>query len=372
MRRIPQRSFRTFRGRGAASLGLSLAACLGAALGASCAGPSGSAAASGSPAAAAVAASSSPARAAAAGPTCRLAPIHAGICALGADHVLGDDHDAGERIPFALLAFLVEDPEGEKALVDLGPMTLEYTNAMFRRYGFFRDLGEDVPEDRRHPDDIVQPRGNVFRQLEARGIAPSEIGHIVLTHLHADHHGMDDAKDGGAAERFPNAVLHASRIGWEENLARRVDGRWGSYVDFAFGDFLLRREREGKVRFADDAEVFPGLRTLHLGGHAPCSQAVVVETGDGPAIITSDEVYGYDLLERAVLPRLHTTPARYREAVELLVALAESTGGILIPVHDPAVWEAYAEHGAGWLAALRPRSERAVRGYREAGGIPEK
>lgn len=298
-----------------------------------------------------------------------LTPIHAGLCSLGADHVLGDAHTEDERIPFILLAFLVEGPGGEKALVDLGPMTLSYTNAMFRRYGFFRDLGEGVPESRRYPDDIVQPEGNIFRQLDALELSPDQVDHIVFTHLHADHHGMDDATDGGAGERLPNAILHASRIGWEANLARRVDGRWGSYVDFAFGDFLLRRETEGKVRFADDAEVFPGLRTLYLGGHAPCSQAVIVETSEGTAIITSDEVYRYDLLERAVLPRLHTTPARYREAIERLVTLAETTGGILIPVHEPAVWEAFSAHGEEWLSALRPLSDRAVQGYRRAGGI---
>jgi glyoxylase-like metal-dependent hydrolase (beta-lactamase superfamily II) len=277
--------------------------------------------------------------------------------------VLGGAHTADERLSFILLSFLVEGPAGEKALIDLGPMTLEYTSDMFRRYKFFRDLGPEAPPEKRYPDDIVQPRGNVFRQLEKLGVAPREVDHIVFTHLHADHHGMDDAKDGGAAERFTEAAIHASRIGWEQNLEKRKDGRWGSYVDYAFSDFLLEREAAGKARFADDEEIFPGLRTLYLGGHSICSQAVIVETAEGPVIITSDDIYHYSLLEKNVLPRIHTSPPKYEAAVERLVKLAKERGGILLPVHDPEIWKAYEEHGDGWLGALRVLSDAAIRGY---------
>lgn len=294
----------------------------------------------------------------------RLVPIHAGLCSLGEDHVLGGDRTAERRIPFALLAFYAEGPRGERVLVDLGPMTLATTNAMFRRYGFFRDLGEGVPTSERFPDDIVQPHGNVFAALERLGVRPRDVGHIVFTHLHADHHGIDDAKDGGAAERFPRAVVHISRRGWEENLARRKDGRWGSYVDFAFSDFLLRLEGEGRLHLSGDEEILPGLETIHLGGHSECSQAVLVRTADGPAILTSDEVYLYRLLEEDILPRISTTPERYRAAVARLVERAETEGAVLVPSHDPEVWRAYEAAGERWLSALRPLSEKAVRGYR--------
>lgn len=297
---------------------------------------------------------------------CRLRPLHVGVCSLGADHVLGGEHSADERLTFALLAFLVEGPDGQVALVDLGPMSLEYSNAMFRRYGFFRDLGPGKPPEERYPDDIRQPHGNIFRQLRAAGVAVEDVDHIVFTHLHADHHGMDDATDGGAGERFGEATLHVSRRGWDENLEKRRDGEWGSYVDFAFGDFLLRREARGTVSFADNETVFPGLSTLYLGGHSPCSQAVVVETAQGTAIITSDDVYHYSLLERNVLPAIYTSPGKFYRAVERLVRLAERTDGILVPIHDPEVWKAYEERGEEWLDALRPLSDRAVKGYRRA------
>jgi glyoxylase-like metal-dependent hydrolase (beta-lactamase superfamily II) len=233
---------------------------------------------------------------------------------------------------------------------------------MFRRYGFFRDMG--AAEDR-CPDDIVQPHGSVFAHLARLGIAPGEIDHIVFTHLHADHHGMDDATDGGAAEKFENATIHVSRTGWNDNLRKRVDGAWHSYVDFAFGDFLMRREKEGKVRFADDEEIFPGLRTIYLGGHSICSQGVVVDTPDGTAVIASDDVYLYRLLEKRILPAIRTSRENYWRAVDRLVETARKEDGVIIPVHDPLIWGAYEKAGTAWVQELRAISDRAVQGYLE-------
>ncbi len=73
--------------------------------------------------------------------------------------------------------------------------------------------------------------------------------------------------------------------------------------------------------------------------------------------------YLYRLLARNVLPRIHTSPAGFRAAVQKLVNLARETRGILLPVHDLEIWKAYEEHGDGWLRALRPLSDAATRGY---------
>jgi len=296
---------------------------------------------------------------------CKLTPLNVGVCQIGKDHVLGKGYAPGERMPFVIYSFLVEGPQGETALVDLGPKSLDYVNGMFRQYGFFRDLGSDVPAAKRYPDDITQPDGNVLRQLARRKIAPESIGHVVFTHLHADHHGMHDARDGGVAEELPRAMLHVSQKGWQDNLAKRRDGRWNSYVDYAFSDFLLRREKQkiGPARFADNAQVMPGVWTVYLGGHSPCSQAVVIETAEGPAIITSDEIYLFQLLEENILPAIRTSEKNYRAAIQRLVKLARDEKGILIPLHDPIVWETYQKHGDRWLAAMRKHSDRAIAAY---------
>ncbi len=289
-------------------------------------------------------------------PVWKLTPLHVGICGIGADHALGEAYPADQRLPFVIYSYLAESPNGEVVLIDLGPKSLEYTNDMFRRFGFFRDLPG-------RPDDVRQPHGNLFDHLERRGIPRERVSRIVFTHFHADHHGMHDGKDGGSAEDFPNARLSVSKKGWEWNVARRKDGQWNSYLDWKFGDFLLAAEKKGRLETIDDGPILPGLEVMYLGGHSVCSRAVKVRTPRGWAIITSDDVYRYDLLEMAVPGRLHTTPANLAAATDRLVEAARRTGGVLVPLHEPAVWEAVEQAGDAWLDRVRPQSDRAIAGW---------
>jgi len=291
------------------------------------------------------------------GPEYAVHPLEVGRCMLGERHVLGDAYSDEDRIPFALYAFLCVAPDGAHVLVDLGPVGLEYTNEMFRRYGFFRDIPG-------RPDDIVQKHGHVFDHLARLGIEPSQIAHVVLTHIHADHHGMVDAKDAGAILRLPNARVHVSKTGWQYNLARRTADGWNSYVDHAFADFLLEAGRTGRAVFADDCAVKPGIEVFYLGGHSVCSQAVKIATRFGPAVVTSDDVYRYDLLERAVMARISTRPENLVAATDKLVRVVEAEDGILLPCHDPVLWDLYEAHGEGWLEHAKALTRRAITGYK--------
>ncbi len=288
----------------------------------------------------------------------RLVPMNVGECLLGENHLLGDPYSDDQRVAFTLYSFLADGGPGRRILVDLGPIGVSYVNWMFRRYGFFRNRPD-------LPDDVRQPCGNVFDWLERLGLSPEDIDHLVFTHLHADHHGLDDAQDGGAVLRFAKARIHASRTGWQENLRQRVDGRWHSYVDYAFSDFLIEADQAGRVEWHDEGEVVPGVRLSYLGGHSVCSLAVRIETACGPAVICSDEVYRYDLLERGIIARLRVTHARLEAATERLVGMAEA-GATLLPCHEPALFDAYTRYGDQWLRRVKPLSDRASAGFRSS------
>jgi glyoxylase-like metal-dependent hydrolase (beta-lactamase superfamily II) len=298
------------------------------------------------------------------GAVCRLTPFHCGICWLGEDHVFGDDHRKEDRVPFVLYSFLIEGPEGQIALSDLGAKSTPWINKTFHRVGFFRDLPGN-------PDDYVQPRGNGLAQLANRGIAPEQVRDVVYSHLHYDHNGIDTPPNPGMCADFPNAVHHISKKGWEANLATRKDGwQWSGYVDADFSSFMLKAGQRGKAKFEDDAVILraadgtPLVRTVYLGGHSVCSQAIVIRTAWGPAIITSDDVYHYEFLEKGIMARLHVTPEKLVAATDRLVELAEKENGILLPIHEPQIWKAWEEKGDRWLAALKPISDRAVAGYK--------
>ncbi len=290
----------------------------------------------------------------------RITPLHTGLCSMGKNHLLGDPYTDEERVPFSLISFLLEGPGGEIALVDFGPKDPAYFNESFRRYGLFRERAGD----RENPDDVVQPEGNVLDHLKRLGIPKEQVKHIIFTHLHYDHVGGSRPPDPGLLRDFPGALVHVSKRGWEDNLSRRKDGwRWTSYVDFEVSQEIFIRGKEGRARFEDDVEIRPGIRTRHLGGHSVCSQAVLVDTAEGTAVIAGDVVYHFEYLEKAIVARLRTTAGEYISAIKRLVQLVEQSGGILLPVHDPKILEAHKARGERWLSALKPLSDRSIKGY---------
>lgn len=112
------------------------------------------------------------------------------------------------------------------------------------------------------------------------GIDRTEVGHVVLTHLHADHAG-GVVVDGEA--RFPNAVVHVHPGDWQ---AFAGTDEADEYVVHASLERLLEEQRldlDGA-----DREVAPGISLRHTPGHTPGHRSVVVRDGGDTLLITGD------------------------------------------------------------------------------------
>ncbi len=293
----------------------------------------------------------------------KLTPLDTGYCTLGERHLLGDEFDDNNRVPIVLYAFLFESIDGkEKGLVDLGPKTVEYTNDMFQRFGFFRKSYANI----NNPDDIVQRYGNVFDHLERLHIIPKQIEHIIFTHLHADHHGMDNGKNPGSPADFPNVIFYVSGKGWEHNLSKKQGWDWHSYLDHQFANFLQEKATEGKVVFKDDYSPLPGISIGYLGGHSVCSQMICVNTEFGLAILTSDEIYTYNLFKQAKVPRLKTTNEQILAAWDKIVKLSDENDSIILPVHEPVLSDLYQKYGDNWLLEAKKISKESLEQYKQS------
>lgn len=115
--------------------------------------------------------------------------------------------------------------------------------------------------------------------LATEGLAPDDIDHIVLTHLHFDHADNLDL--------FPNACVAVQR----RELLAAVDPvpsqrifYWKSTINN-----LMARKRPGQLRLVEgDTELFPGFRLLFVPSHTEGMQVVIVDTAKGRAAIVSD------------------------------------------------------------------------------------
>lgn len=105
-------------------------------------------------------------------------------------------------IAYPALAFLLRHPQRGAILFDTGYSEhfLEATRRLPER--LYRMV---TPMHLRAGESLQA-------QLQRDGLAPSEIGHVVLSHLHGDHIG--------GARDFPGAALICSRAAWEDMRAR--------------------------------------------------------------------------------------------------------------------------------------------------------
>jgi glyoxylase-like metal-dependent hydrolase (beta-lactamase superfamily II) len=136
----------------------------------------------------------------------------------------------------------------------------------------------------RPPFDVV---GRIEEELAAVGVAPAQIDHVVLTHLHADHSGAACTPDG--TPRFPSARYRVHPEDWSFFETHRTP------EDFTGRFAMSELERRGVLDLdPSDLEVVPGLTLVHAPGHTPGHRAVRIESDDATLLLTGD--------------LLHTTP----------------------------------------------------------------
>ena len=110
------------------------------------------------------------------------------------------------QIPFYALWGLIEHPTEGLILYDTG-----YTRRFHTATAHWPErLYAKLTQVRITEEEEIQ------RQLRRAGIAPGDIRHILLTHLHADH--------AGGLRDFPNANIYLS-----EKALPRVPGKWGRW-----------------------------------------------------------------------------------------------------------------------------------------------
>jgi glyoxylase-like metal-dependent hydrolase (beta-lactamase superfamily II) len=243
---------------------------------------------------------------------------------------LGVGKDAWMPIP--IQAFLVEHAGAGLVLIDTGlhPSVAVKPRENFGRVTLlaFRDLQMDAGQA-------------LPAQLRERGLDPSAVRAVVMTHLHVDH--------ASGISEFPGATFLVSRAEWD---AAADQGPTHGYVrrqfDHAFDYRLLDFEATASSvmsfsGFARSFDVFGdgSLRVVYTPGHTLGHMSVVLRTARGEVLVAGDAMYLRRTLADTHLPYRTEDEHLFRRSLREIRRYADETpGALIIPGHD---WEAWQE-----------------------------
>jgi glyoxylase-like metal-dependent hydrolase (beta-lactamase superfamily II) len=136
---------------------------------------------------------------------------------------------------------------------------------------------------------------DIDTQLGRYGVTRSDVGIVILTHLHVDH--------AGNASAFPMTTPMVVNRREMEFAAGGIQGM--SYAPEDMHHMLDRMYTPGALTFldlkpGDSVEVAPGVACELAGGHTPGMMFVRIQTDDGVATICTDVIY--DVRDQLVAP----------------------------------------------------------------------
>lgn len=246
---------------------------------------------------------------------------------------LGIGVPAEEMVDVPIVAFLLEHPGAGLVLVDTGFHRSVAVGPKRERSRNLGAIGRILARATR-----MRPEQAVAAQLRALGIEPSDVGLVVMTHLHFDH--------ASALSDFPGATVLLTRQEWQAARSR-ASGMHGyspaqldprpAYRTFEFGG--AASDGGGFDRTVDvfgDGSLTLAFTPGHTHGHL----SLVVRLNEREALLTGDAAYTLGTIREGARPWRSEDGRAFEHSAQQLAAWDRAhPDAVLIPGHDMEAWQ---------------------------------
>jgi N-acyl homoserine lactone hydrolase len=226
------------------------------------------------------------------------------------------------------VAFLVRHPGAGNLLVDTGfhPSVAVEPRQTFGRLGgvAFRDVAMEADQA-------------VPAQLRARGIPASDVGVVIMTHLHPDH--------ASGISEFPDSTFVVSAKEWEAaGRGGPTSGYRPRQFDHAFDWRTLDFDGRDSDSFATFGRAFDlfgdgSVRLVSTPGHTLGHLSVVLRLRDREALLAGDAIYTMRTLRDSHLPHHTADEHLFRRSLrEIQLYARGAPGALIVPGHDMGRW----------------------------------
>jgi glyoxylase-like metal-dependent hydrolase (beta-lactamase superfamily II) len=225
----------------------------------------------------------------------------------------------------------VEHPSAGPILIDSG---LHPSIAVDKKQNVGRFFGSTVARSWE-----MEPEQALPDQLRSRGIEPSDVKLIVMTHLHLDHtSGM---------VQFPGATFVFSKQEWDAANEPRNwrNGYVTSHFDHAFDYRLLDFDDPDVGSFAGFGRAFDllgdgSIRVAFTPGHTLGHMSVILRGPDREVLVVGDAAYTRHALETGHKPYLMQDEHLFARSLREVQRYIEQTpSAVVIPGHETEPFE---------------------------------
>ena len=226
--------------------------------------------------------------------------------------------------------FLIRHPSAGAILVDTGLHPSVGTDPRANFGGLAARVAK--PE--------LAPGEDAPAQLREKGIHPSQVAVVVMTHLHVDH--------ASAISEFPQSTFIVSDAEWEAatTVGRPLlHGYRHAHYDFAFDYRTVDMTRGGISSYATFGRAFDlfGDGSIHLAytpGHSAGHVSVIARLSTREFVIGGDAIYTMRQLEPgAPMPPRPEDGHQFRRSLqELRLFRREYPHAVITPGHDPGFY----------------------------------
>jgi len=223
--------------------------------------------------------------------------------------------------------FLIQHPKGN-VLFDTGNNDKVLTDVSY--WGPLAAMLQNPANNSTSPDLAID------LQLQKAGFKTSDINFVVLGHMHLDH--------AGNVGKFPTATIVYQR----DEIINAFWPKPGFGCCYITSDFAMLRGPQGSnspnaqrvLELDGDLDLFgDGSVLIHrLVAHTPGSEEVVVHLPKtGTVVLTSDNLYLMDNLEKDILPNISLAydPAGMAAGYQWLKFMRDAQGAQIFTAHDP-------------------------------------
>ncbi len=169
------------------------------------------------------------------------------------------------------------------------------------------------------------PEDHQVARLATIGIAPPDIRHVIVSHLHMDH--------AGGIRLFPESKI------W----LQKAELRWAMYPDrIGAGGFIRTDYDHPSIDYElveGDAQIVEGVHVVLTDGHTPGHQSLVVDLPAGRYVLTGDCAYEHRQVERCVPPPVASDEVAAARSLARIRAFKTRDNARLIVSHDMAAWD---------------------------------